>query len=64
MKDIDTTDYNTTASMQRDMMEGRPSELENFNDYIVQQGERLDIKIPVNSFIYNALLPQEKLARK
>ncbi len=61
---IDTTDYNTTASMQRDILEGRPSELENFNGYIVHQGERLDIKTPVNSFIYYALLPQEKLARK
>jgi len=64
MQAIDNNDYNTTASMQRDMMEGRPSELENFNGYIVHQGERLDIKTPVNSFIYNALLPQEKLARK
>ena len=64
IKAIDTTDYNTTASMQRDILEGRPSELENFNGYIVHQGERLDIKTPVNSFIYNALLPQEKLARK
>ena len=64
IKAIDTTDYNTTASMQRDILEGRPSELENFNGYIVHQGERLDVKTPVNSFIYNALLPQEKLARK
>ena len=64
IKAIDTTDYYTTASMQRDILEGRPSELENFNGYIVQQGERLNIKTPVNSFIYNALLPQEKLARK
>ena len=61
---IDTTNYNTTASMQRDILEGRPSELENFNGYIVQQGERLNIKTPVNSFIYTTLLPQEKLARK
>ena len=63
IKAIDTTGYNTTASMQRDIQEGRPSELENFNGYIVQQGEKLNIKTPVNSFIYTTLLPQEKLAR-
>jgi 2-dehydropantoate 2-reductase len=60
---VDSTNYNTTASMQRDVLEGRPSELENFNGYIVQQGEKLNIKTPVNSFIYTTLLPQEKLAR-
>ena len=64
IKAIDTTGYNTTASMQRDILEGRPSELENFNGYIVKQGEMLDIKTPINSFIYTTLLPQEKLARK
>ena len=32
---IDSIDYNTTMSLQRDMMEEKPSELENFNGYIV-----------------------------
>jgi len=64
MQAIDNNDYNTTASMQRDMMEGRPSELDNFNGYIVDQGNILGISTPVNSFTYNCLLPQEKLARK
>ena len=58
------TQYNTTASMQRDIMEGKPSELENFNGYIVKQGNLLGIPTPVNSFIYHSLLPQERLARK
>ena len=61
---IDNTDYNTTASMQRDMMEKCPSELENFNGYIVKQGKLLGIKTPVNSFIYHCLLPQEIQTRK
>ena len=34
LKVIDNLDYDTTASMQRDIMEGRPSELETFNGYI------------------------------
>ena len=55
---------NTTASMQRDMMEGKPSELENFNGYIVKQGKLLGIETPTNTFIYYCLLPQEMKARR
>jgi 2-dehydropantoate 2-reductase len=61
---IDNLHPETTASMQRDVMEGRPSELENFNGYIVKTGKELHISTPVNSFTYYALLPQEKKARK
>lgn len=64
LKAIDNLDYNTTASMQRDIMEGRPSELENFNGYIVKMGKEFHITTPVNSFTYHCLLPMEKKARK
>jgi len=57
-------EYNTTASMQRDFMEGKPSELQNFNGYIVEQGKLLNIPTPVNKFTYHCLLPQELRARK
>lgn len=60
---IDRGDYDTTMSLQRDMMEGRPSELENFNGFIVKKGNVLGIDTPVNDFIYFALLPMEKGAR-
>jgi 2-dehydropantoate 2-reductase len=63
LKVIDNLDYNTTASMQRDIMEGRPSELENFNGYIVKTGKELHITTPTNAFIYHCLLPMEKQAR-
>lgn len=63
MRVIDNLNYDTTASMQRDFMEGRPSELENFNGYIVEQGKELHISTPTNSFIYHCLLPMEKRAR-
>lgn len=63
VKVIDSLDYHTTASMQRDMMEGKPSELENFNGYIVNQGQLLGIETPTNAFIYHCLLPQELKAR-
>ena len=61
---IDKQAPGTTASMQRDIMDGKPSELENFNGYIVKQGQQLHIETPVNSFIYNCLVPMEKKARK
>jgi len=53
----------TTASTQRDIMNGKPSELENFNGYIVKEGKRLGIATPVNEFVYECLLPMEKKAR-
>ena len=62
-KVIDKIDYNTTMSLQRDMMEGRPSELENFNGYIVHQGDILGIDTPVNDFIYFSLKPMEDKVR-
>lgn len=62
-KMIDGTNYETTASMQRDIMEGRPSELENFNGYIVKMGKQLKVPTPVNEFTYYCLLPQETKAR-
>ena len=61
---VDRMKYNTTASMQRDIMEGKPSELQNFNGYIVEQGKLLNIPTPINAFTYYCLLPQELKARK
>lgn len=55
--------YETTASTQRDIMDGKPSELDNFNGYIVQEGKKLGIPTPVNQIIYELLLPQERHAR-
>ncbi len=50
--------------MQRDLIAGRPSELDVFNGYVVKEGERLNIPTPANSFIYHCLIPQEQKARK
>lgn len=63
-KGIENQDPHTTASMQRDIMEGKPSELEDFNGYVVREAKKLGMPVPVNEFIYNLLLPQEKLARR
>jgi 2-dehydropantoate 2-reductase len=60
---IDTLPPATIASMQRDIMEGRPSELEAQNGAIVHMGQMHNIPTPVHAFIYHSLLPQEILAR-
>jgi 2-dehydropantoate 2-reductase len=60
---IDSLASGTIASMQRDIMEGHPSELEAQNGAIVHMGQKYNIPTPVQSFIYYSLLPQENLAR-
>lgn len=63
-KMIENQPYKTTSSLQRDMMEGKPSELEAQNGTIVKMGKELGIPTPVNAFIYYCLLPQEKKRRE
>jgi 2-dehydropantoate 2-reductase len=60
---IESQPYNTTSSLQRDMMEGKPSELEAQTGTIVKMGLELGIPTPVNEFMYACLLPQENKAR-
>ena len=62
-KIIESQPFNTTSSLQRDMMAGKPSELEYLNGAVVKLGLELGIATPINSFIYKCLLPQEKRAR-
>ncbi len=52
-----------TASMQRDIMEGRPSELDSQNGAVVRLGQQAGVETPVNAFIYYSLLPMEMRAR-
>jgi 2-dehydropantoate 2-reductase len=60
---IDTIGAGVVASMHRDIMEGRPSELESQNGAVVRMGKGMDVPTPVNSFLYASLLPQEKRVR-
>ena len=52
-----------TSSMQRDLMDGKPSELEVQNGGVVRLGLEVGVPTPVNSLIYHSLLPQEIRAR-
>ena len=60
---IDGAAAESTASMQRDIMNGRPSELEYQTGTIVRLGQEVGVATPVNTFIYQSLLPQERRAR-
>lgn len=52
-----------TASMQRDIMEGRPSELEAQNGTVVRMGKAVGVDTPLHRFIYYSLLSMEAAAR-
>ena len=60
---IDGLPASGTASMQRDIMQGRPSELEAQNGAVVRLGQAVGIATPLNTFIYHTLLPLELKAR-
>lgn len=63
LSNIDLAAPGVITSMQKDMMEGRPSELETQTGYVTRLGRALGIPTPTHDFIYTALLPQEKKAR-
>lgn len=52
-----------TSSMQRDIAEGRPSELEAQIGAVVRFGKEADLTTPLHNFIYDTLLPMELRAR-
>ncbi len=52
-----------TASMQRDILEGRPSELESQSGAVVRLGREAGVPTPVNLQIYERLLPLEERSR-
>lgn len=63
MNFIDNLPEGVTASMQRDIIEKRPSELGSQNGAIVRLAAKRGIATPVNNFLYASLLPQEMQAR-
>jgi 2-dehydropantoate 2-reductase len=63
MEFIDALPEEGTASMQRDIIEGRPSELNEQNGAVVRLGNAVGVQTPVNTFIYYSLLPLEMRTR-
>jgi len=60
---IDHSPEQATASMQRDIVEGRPSELESQLGVVVRLAQLAGIEVPLHTFLYASLLPQERMAR-
>ena len=63
LKFIDSLPPDGTASMQRDLAAGRPSELEAQSGAVVRLARTRGCSTPVHEFIYHALLPGELRAR-
>jgi 2-dehydropantoate 2-reductase len=60
---VDGLPAHGTASLQRDIAAGQPSELESLNGAVTRLGAAVGVPTPVNAFLYDALLPQESRAR-
>ena len=52
-----------TTSLQRDIADGKPSELEAWNGAVARLGAEAGVATPLHEFIYDSLLPQELRAR-
>ena len=63
MSYVDALPANSTTSLQRDIADGKPSELDYWNGSVVRQGQAIGVSTPVNQFIYHSMLPQELRAR-
>lgn len=53
----------STSSLQRDVMDGKPSELDAQLGAIVRLAKESNVAAPVASMLYHCLLPQERAAR-
>jgi 2-dehydropantoate 2-reductase len=60
---LDSLTPGGTTSLQRDIAEGKPSELDAWNGAVVRLAREAGILTPVHEFIYHSLLPMEMRAR-
>ena len=63
LRAVDAQAEDATASMQRDLLAGRPSELEQQNGAVVRLARDAGVAVPVHEEIYARLLPLERRAR-
>ncbi len=64
MAEIDSLPAEATTSLQRDLMTGKPSELNALCGAVVRLAQPLSMVTPIHSVIYGALLPTEYQSRK
>ncbi len=63
MAQLDSAPPEAMPSMQRDMIAGRPSELDAQIGAIVRLGQEVRVATPLHAYIYGSLLPLELRAR-
>ncbi len=63
MAQLDALPPEGTNSTQRDLMAGRPSELEAHTGAVVRLGHEAGVPTPLNTVLYHCLLPRERRAR-
>ncbi|MBI3168858.1 MAG: 2-dehydropantoate 2-reductase [Chloroflexi bacterium] len=63
MQRIDNLPADVTASMQKDMMAGKPSELNEQTGAVIRMGKAAGVPTPTHEKLLAALLPLEKQAR-
>jgi len=63
MAQLDSAPPEAMPSMQRDVMAGRPSELDTQIGAVVRLGQEVRVATPLHAFIYGSLLPLELRAR-
>jgi 2-dehydropantoate 2-reductase len=60
---VDVLPADSIASLQRDVVAGRPSELDSLSGAVARVGAELAVPVPIHTAIHAALLPQERAAR-
>lgn len=60
---VDGVPFEATASMQRDLGAGRPSELSDQTGAVIRLARDAGVPVPVHEVLHAALLPQERAAR-
>ena len=63
MDTLDNHQPGATSSLQRDIMDERPSELHYQNGAVVRLGREAGVEAPLHATIYHSLLPMERKAR-
>ena len=61
---ISSSSETSDTSMQRDLLAGKPSELDSQTGTVIRLGKQVGVATPFNDMIYASLLPQELAARK
>jgi 2-dehydropantoate 2-reductase len=60
---LDSLPAAATTSLQRDVMDGRPSEIDAQAGALLRLGQEVGIATPLHTFLYHSVLPMEMRAR-